>query len=231
MCKIFALLSFVLLTGGHSTRAQDKWVPLFDGSTTKGWHSYGKELAGDAWNVHEGALHLKKAAKNSYQTRGGGDLVTNASYENFELKLEWKISKDGNSGIIFYVQDDPVKYSETWKTGIETQVLDIIGNEDSKSYKHDVGDLYDLVPCTSNPARPYGEWNRVRIKSLRGNLEIYLNDMKVISTTLWDDHWKELIKNSKFKDMPGFGSFTRGNIALQDHGAEVWYRNIMIRIL
>lgn len=227
----FLIAALLFMAAMPVDNPQDGWISLHDGKTTKGWHSYGKSSAGEAWDVQDGALHLKPARMNGYQTQGGGDLVTDAAYENFELKLEWKISKDGNSGIIFYVQDDKTKYQETWMTGIETQVLDIVGNEDSKSFKHDVADLYDLVPCTSHPARPFGEWNRVRMKSLNGKLEIYLNDTLVLSTTLWDDAWKKLVRESKFKDMPGFGSFRKGHIALQDHGAEVWYRNIMIKPL
>lgn len=225
------ITAFLLMASQPEGHAQDGWISLHDGNTTKGWHSYGMTTAGAAWDVQEGALHLKPAGLSGYQTRGGGDLVSDKAYENFELKLEWKISKDGNSGIIFYVQDDRSKYKETWMTGIETQVLDILGNEDSKSFKHDVADLYDLIPCTSHPAKPFGQWNRVRMKSLNGKLEIYLNDTLVLNTTLWDEAWNKLVRESKFKNMPGFGTFRKGHIALQDHGAEVWYRNIMIKPL
>jgi hypothetical protein len=228
---MFLWVAILTMAAQSSNDVQDGWQSLHDGKTTKGWHSYGRSTAGDAWDVQDGALHLKPAKRNGYQTLGGGDLVTDAAYDNFELKLEWKISKDGNSGIIFYVQDNKAQYPETWMTGIETQVLDIIGNEDSKSFKHDVADLYDLVPCTAHPAKPYGAWNTVRLKSLNGKLEIYLNDALVLTTTLWDPAWQKLVRESKFKDMPGFGSFRKGHIALQDHGAEVWYRNIMIRPL
>ena len=235
MRLLFILAGILILTSfKESSQGEDpqgEWIQLFDGKTTKGWHSYGKKAAGDAWNVQDNALHLIQGEKDNYQTRNGGDLVTNDAFDNFELKLDWKISKNGNSGIIFYVKDDPEAYKETWQTGIETQVLDISGNEDSKSFKHDVADLYDLVPSSSNAAKPFGEWNRVRIKSKNGNLEIWLNDVRVIATTLWDDHWRELVKSSKFKDMPGFGIFKEGHIALQDHGAEVWYKNIVIRKL
>ena len=208
------------------------WIPLFDGSTLQGWHSYGKSVPGAAWTVQDSAIHLvPNRLTGGYQTNDGGDLVTEMEFEDFELKLEWKIAKNGNSGIIFYVQEDPALYPETWFTGIETQVLDITGNEDANSPKHQIADLYDLVAATSHPGKPFGEWNKVRIKSQHGKLDIWLNDTRVIETTLWDQQWKELSAKSKFHEMPDFGMFKKGRIALQDHGDEVWYRNIMIRKL
>src|SRR5689334_9530857 len=90
------------------------WVSLFDGKTTKGWHSYGKTAAGEAWKVADGALYLDASKKADWQSKSGGDLVSDGEYENFHLKLDWKISKNGNSGIIFWVQDDPSKYKYVW---------------------------------------------------------------------------------------------------------------------
>jgi len=229
MKKICSLIC-LLLASAAVFGQQEKWIPLFDGKTTAGWHTYGKKGVGRSWAVDEQSFHLLPTGLDGYQTRDGGDLVTDEEFTNFELTLEWKISKGGNSGIIFYVHEAP-QYKETWNTGIETQVLDIVSNEDSKSFKHDIADIYDLIPGTSHPGKPYGEWNKVRIKSDQGKLDIFLNDVLVIHTVLWDDHWRSLIAQSKFKDMPGFGTFKKGRIALQDHGAEVWYRHIMLRKL
>ena len=82
------------------------WVSLFDGQSLKGWHSYGKPAPGAAWNVDNNAIHLDVSANKGYQTQGGGDLVTADEYGNFDLKLEWKISKNGNSGIVFLIHED-----------------------------------------------------------------------------------------------------------------------------
>lgn len=226
------VFSFIFLNEDARAQKNGKWISLFDGKTLNGWHSYGKESPGKAWEVEDGAIHLTTSKrKDSYQTREGGDLVTEEAFGDFELKLEWKISKDGNSGIIFYVQDKPEKYEATWHTGPEIQVLDAGGHPDGEIHKHNVGDLYDLVAGASHPAKPDGEWNETTIKSRDGQLDVYLNGVHIVSTTLWDENWKELIANSKFKDMPGFGTFKSGHIALQDHGNEVWYRNIKIRRL
>ena len=201
------------------------WKDLFDGKTTKGWHSYGKTQADAQWEVKDGALHLDKSKG------GSGDLVTEGVYGNFDLKLEWKISPKGNSGILFYVQENPSKYEEAYYTGPEMQVLDNDGHPDGKIHKHRAGDLYDLVPCSKETVKPVGQWNEVEIISNNGSLKLFLNGVNVVSTTLWDDAWKKLVAGSKFKQWPDFGTFKSGKIDLQDHGNEVWYRNIKIKEL
>lgn len=211
--------------------ADSGWVSLFDGQTLKGWHTYGDSTVGSAWNVDSGAIHMQPGAKNGYQTKGGGDIVTDSAYSNFDFKISWKVGNKANSGIMFYVQDDKKKYPETWYTGPESQVLDIDSNEDAHSPLHQVADLYDLIAGTSHPGNKWGQWNNVEIISNNGKLDIMLNGTNVISTTLWDDHWKELIAKSKFKNMPGFGMFKSGHFALQDHGEEVWYKDIKVKRL
>ncbi|MBS1591192.1 MAG: DUF1080 domain-containing protein [Bacteroidetes bacterium] len=210
---------------------KNKWIKLFDGKTLQGWHSYGKTDPGKAWKVEDGCIHLDAASKKSYQTDGGGDLVTNEEFENYDLKLEWKISKKGNSGIIFNVHEEAPKYDESWRTGMEMQILDNDGHADGKIHKHRAGDLYDLIACSKETVKPVGEWNEVEIICNKGNLELKLNGTTVVATTLWNDEWKQLIAGSKFKNMPNFGTFTKGKIALQDHGNDVWFRNIVIKKL
>jgi hypothetical protein len=206
------------------------WVSLFDGKTTAGWHSYGKTTAGDAWKVADGVLYLDTLKKTGWQTTGG-DICTADEYENFDLKLEWKIAPKGNSGIIFYIHEDTAKYDYVWKTGPEMQVLDNDGHDDGKIIKHHAGDLYDLISCSKETVKPVGEWNQVEIISVNGKLDFILNGTNVVSTTMWEDNWKKLIAGSKFKDMPDFGTYKKGKIALQDHGNMVSYRNIRIKKL
>lgn len=201
------------------------WVNLFDGKTLKGWHTYGKNSPEAQWEVKDGAIHLNKALG------GDGDLTSDAAYGDFDLKLEWKISPKGNSGVIFYVNEDTVKYKEAYNTGLEMQVLDNDGHPDGKIHKHRAGDLYDLIPCTKETVKPVGEWNEVEIVSNKGELKLFLNGTNVVTTTLWDDAWKNLVAGSKFKRWPDFGTYKKGKIDLQDHGNEVWFRNIRIKQL
>ena len=228
------LLALVLLFACTQINAQKKeWVSLFDGKTTSGWHTYGKDAVGEAWKVIDGTLMLDPSNKQGWQIKGGGDIVSNESYGDFHLQLEWKISQKGNSGVIFFVQDEPKKYNYIWYTGPEMQVLDNDGHADGKIVKHRAGNLYDLVAGVEGAVKPVGEWNLVDIINEKGTLTLKLNGVTTVTATLGDDAWKNLIKNSKFSkgESPDFGKVFTGHIGLQDHGDQVWYRNIRIQRL
>lgn len=214
-----------------STEDTTGFVSLFDGKTTAGWHSYGKTTIGNLWKVADGALYLDTSKKEGWQTNGGGDILTEKEYENFHLKLDWKIAKNGNSGIIFFVHEDSTKYKYVWYTGPEMQVLDNNGHPDAKIPKHRAGDLYDLISSSSEPVKPAGEWNHAEIVANKGKLDLFLNGTNVVSTTMWDDNWKSMVAGSKFKAYPDFGTYKKGKISLQDHGNMVWFKNIMIKEL
>jgi uncharacterized protein YaiE (UPF0345 family) len=234
---IAAAMLFSGAPGTHTNEAttavvkKKGWVSLFDGKTTKGWHSYGKTTAGESWKVDDGALHLDASSKADWQSKSGGDLVSDGEYENFHLKLDWKISKNGNSGIIFWIQDNPAKYKYVWHTGPEMQILDNDGHADGKINKHRAGNLYDLIAGKEGVVKPVGEWNTAEVISYKGKLDLVLNGVTVVSTTFGDDNWKQLIAGSKFKNMPDFAKIAKGHVALQDHGNDVWFRNIMIKQL
>ncbi|KYP16078.1 DUF1080 domain-containing protein [Flavihumibacter sp. CACIAM 22H1] len=222
------------LTADNTLSKKEKkegWVLLFDGTTTNGWHTYGKNEVGAAWKVANGTLYLDASNKAGWQTSGGGDIVTNDAFENYHFKVEWKISPKGNSGIIFNIKDDRSKYEHVWHTGMEMQVLDNDGHNDGKIQKHRAGDLYDIIKSSVETVKPVGEWNLAEIIQKDGQLELKLNGTTVVKTTLWDENWKNLLANSKFRNMEDFGTFHSGHIALQDHGDNVWYKNIKIRKL
>ena len=205
------------------------WKLLFDGKTTQGWHTYLRDTVGAKWQVKNGAMVFDPSQPNS----GGGDIVTNDAYENFELNLEWKISKGGNSGIIFDIQEDP-KYSATYLTGPEMQVLDNINADDNKKQNHLAGCLYDMVgdSTVSKPRTP-GEWNQVKILQNKGHLSFMLNGVKTFEGQIGSEEWNKLVAGSKFsgRAFADFGKVAKGKIALQQHPGSSEWRNIKIRSL
>ena len=213
-----------------SEEANNGWELLFDGTSTNGWHEYGSNAPGPAWKVADGNIYIDTSYK---QEKPGEslDIVTDEEFENFDLKLEWKIDTNGNSGIIFYVHEDPEQFKNTYMSGPEMQVLDNNGHPDAKIIKHHAGDLYDLISCSPETVKPALEWNQVEIKCIDGKLDFYLNGENVVSTQMWDDNWYKMIAESKFKQWPGFGTYKKGRIALQYHDSNVWFRNIRIKSL
>lgn len=214
---------------GKTAPKNNGWQTLFNGTSKENWHVYNNKSDGTAWKVlSDGVLYLDPVARKN--GAGGGDLVTNEAFENFDLKLEWKIDSAGNSGIIFLTQEDP-KYSQSYLTGPEMQIIDNNGHHDAKINKHRAGDLYDLIASAPENVHPLGQWNQIEIIINNGQLSLFQNGAKVVSTTMWNDSWKQLIANSKFKNWAGFGMFRQGRIALQDHGDGVTFRNIRIKRL
>ncbi len=211
-----------------SVEKKEGWKLLFDGTTTNGWRKYKSDKIGPAWKVADGALYLETSKEAGWQKANGGDIVTEGEYENYELSMEWKIQACGNSGVMFNVQEGASQTSP-WQTGPEMQVVDNACHPDAKFIKHRAGDLYDLISCKTETVKPAGEWNLAKIVSSKDRYEFWLNGVKTVEFTMHDPAWDQLVAGSKFKNMPDFGKFKKGRISLQDHGDQVWFRNIKIK--
>ncbi len=202
-----------------TSAAEDKWVSIFDGETLKGWtNSGGKAVEEGGWIAEKGVLHRKGK---------GGDLYTAKSYADFEFRWEWKISKKGNSGVKYRVTN----YGKA-KLGPEYQVLDDAHPDGAKSIKRQAGSLYDLLAANDKKKlKAVGEWNSSRVVVKGLHLQHYLNGELVVDVTVGSDEWKEALKNSKFKGKENFAANPSGQIFLQDHGDEVWYRKLAVKEL
>ena len=207
---------------------KEGWKMLFDGKTTNGWHTYNRDTVSRNWQIVNGSLMTNPATKTG---KGMEDIITNDTYENYELSLEWRITDKGNSGVIFNVVEDS-KYANTYNTGLEMQVLDNINASDNKKENHLAGLLYDITGTAAmSKPKPVGEWNEARIIQDKGHLTFYFNGIKTLDVQQGSDEWKNMIAASKFKTWQNFAATTKGKIAFQDHGYEAAFRNIKIRQL
>lgn len=208
------------------------WKLLFDGKTWNGWRGFRREKVPDeGWGIEAGAI--KHLAGRGEQSQQGGDIITVGQYSNFELQLEWRVSSGANSGIKYLVAEEMVKSGYSG-LGFEMQVLDDDLHPDAKMGKdgnRTASALYDLIAPKNKVLRPVGEWNQVRLIIQGSRVEHWLNGAKVVEYELGSPRLKALIAESKYKDIPGFGEVRKGHILLQDHGNEVWFRNIKLREL
>jgi len=212
------------------------WLLMFDGTTNEGWRGYNKTNFPAAWVVEDGTLKCR-----SEESRGdtgkvdGGDIVYSKQlFSDFDLRLEWKISVAGNSGVFYLAKEIPGW--PIYKSGLEMQILDNEKNPDSnrgREGNRKAGSLYDLIPANPQSTKPVGEWNSIEIICLQGKVVHRQNGVKILEYELWTPEWHMLVSKSKFPGLnPDWENIAKeGVIGLQDHGNDVWFRNIKIRAL
>lgn len=214
----------------------DGWKLLFDGETSEGWRNYGKETFPDGWVVEDGMIHCPGSGRGEAGGKDRGDIIYGEQpFDNFHLKLEWKISEGGNSGI-FYLGQESDEYDYIWKTAPEMQILDNEKHPDAQmgtNGNRQAGSLYDLIAADPQNAKPVGEWNQVEIMVYKGSVWHKQNGEKVVEYHLWTPEWNEMVAGSKFPELNEDWAdvASEGYIGLQDHGDDVWFRNIKIKEL
>lgn len=200
------------------------WTLLFNGRDLTGWRSFKGGAPTPSWVVRDGALELTASGGHM----SGADLATAESYGPFELTLDWKVEKGGNSGVIYLARNVP-ETTQSYETGLEMQVLDDQGHPDGKIPSHRAGSLYDITVPPAGVSRPAGSWNHARLLVEPGRIRQWLNGVPTADVSYGDAAWKARVAKSKFAKMPLYGTFTSGVIALQDHGEPVAFRNIKLR--
>ena len=239
--RLIILLSIVFVSCKQISQERSKetakepessWEILSQDDSFKGWHIYqneGGEKSG--WIVEDGVYTF-----NHKEAKGDGNrsLTTDETYTSFEIKFEWKISKNSNSGFIWGVSEDK-KYEHPHETGPEIQVIDAdIYGDDPNNQKHTVGALYAMSPPKSIASKKAGEWNQyhITVNYETNQGKVILNGTEINNFPLSGDKWDAMVKNSKFNEMSGFGKYKKGHISFQDHEpGTVSYRNIKIRRL
>lgn len=216
------------------------WRLLWDGKKAKGWRGAKAEtFPAKGWTIADGALSVQAAG--GAESVGGGDIITSERYANFELVADFKITPGANSGIKYFCQPnlDPItgagaKSATGSAIGLEFQILDDERHADAKLGRdgnRTLGSLYDLMPAaaTKKPA-PMGQWNTARIIVTGSHVEHWLNGFKVLEYDRGSAAFREAVAGSKYKNIPGFGEWPDGHILLQEHGSEVSFRNLKIRV-
>lgn len=230
---------------------KDGYYVLFDGTSLNGWRGYGKDNVPSRWTVEDGCIKFSGTGTGEGQTGEGGDLIFARKFKNFILELEWKVSKGSNSGIFYLAQevktvreDGSEKYEPIYISSPEYQVLDnanhpdaflgVDGNRQSAS-------LYDMIPAKPQNSNAFGEWNKAKIMVYKGTVVHGQNDANVVEYHLWTDQWTQMLQASKFSQEKWPLAFEllnncggenhEGYFGLQDHGDDVWYRNIRIKVM
>ena len=217
MKNLSILLTAFIMVGFSSN---SEWTVLFDGKTVKGLRGYKQSGFPDSWEVVDGTLKTVPGH--------GVDLISEEVYKNFELELEWKVPKGGNSGIFYFATEEG---NYIWQSAPEMQVVDDKKHTDGKNTLTSAGALYALIAPSANVVKPVGEFNQVRIKVKNNHVEHWLNGTKIVEYVYGSDMMWDLVAKSKFNKMPLFAKASEGHIGLQgDHGL-IWYKNIRIRRL
>ena len=211
----FVLSTLIVFLSGASAAAQQP-IPLFDGTSLRGWIRMDGKPVEEDWEVVDGTLHLKD------RPAGGANLFTEQEYTDFELEFEWRIAPKGNNGLKYRVR----KYGNQY-LGCEYQILDDAAHK--LNPRGITGSLYELYePSDARQLRPVGEFNQSRIVVRGNHIEHWLNGVRIVSADVGTSEWYQRVAESKFHNVESFGENRSGLIMLTDHSSEVWYRNIVL---
>jgi len=220
----------------------DGWKLLFDGKTFDGWRGYNREDMPSAWTIEDDAIKINGSGAGEAGAKDGGDIIFDEKFKNFEFAFDWKVAKGSNSGVFYYIQE--IEGQPAYVSAPEYQILDNENHPDGRlgvDGNRMSASLYDMIPANPQNAKPFGEWNTGKILVYKGTVIHYQNDEVVLEYHLWTQQWQELLDDSKFsKDKWAVaydlllncgGENKEGLIGFQDHGDDVWFRNIKIKIL
>lgn len=216
-------------------------ITIFDGSSFYGWRGYNRHDMPARWVLDEGAMKFNGSGGGEAQEADGGDIIFSHKFKNFDLTFEWKVAEGSNSGVFVLAQE--IKDQPIYISSPEYQILDNINHPDASEGKdgnRQAASLYDMIPAVPQNAKPIGEWNTAEIKVYKGSVFHKMNGETVVEYHLWTPQWTEMLQASKFSEnswplayhlLNNLGGANReGYIGFQDHGDDVWFRNIKIKV-
>jgi len=213
----------------------DGWTLLFDGRTSKGWRSAkGPDFPKEGWSVEKGMLHTAKG--DGKESANAGDIITTGRYSEFEVSVDFRLTTGANSGLKYFVQPN-LNQGAGSAFGLEFQMLDDAVHPDAKLGREGnrtVSSLYDLITAKGKRANRIGEWNNAYVIAQGTKVEHWLNGRKVVAYDRATPEFRALVAKSKYADPKygkNFGEWKDGHILLQEHGDEVWFRNVKLRDL
>lgn len=230
----------------------DGYIAIFNGKDFTGWRGYGKENVPGKWTIEDGAIKFNGSGGGEAQDGDGGDIIFAHKFQNFELTFEWKVDKGSNSGVFYLAQEVQAKDPNTGEMRLEpiyisapeAQILDNENHPDAKLGKDNNRQsmsLYDMIPANPQNSKPFGEWNTGKIMVYKGTVVHGQNGENVLEYHLWTQQWTDMLQASKFSQESwplafellnnAGGPDRKGYIGLQDHGDDVWFRNIKVKIL
>ncbi len=223
-------------------------ITIFDGKTFDGWKGYNRPDVPAKWTIEDGCIKFNGTGTGEGQSNDGGDIIYATPFKNFKLTFDWKVAEGSNSGVFFYAKE--IEGQPIYISAPEYQILDNANHPDAMlgvNGNRKSASLYDMLPADPQNSKPFGEWNTGGIMVYKGTVVHYQNDVAVVEYHLWTPEWTAMIENSKFKTGNPYwadsanllinlgkdvdGSLQGGYIGLQDHGDDVWFRNIKVEIL
>ena len=226
------------------------YIVLFDGSSLEGWRGYGKDEVPTRWSIDDGCLKFSGTGTGEGQQGDGGDIIFAHKFKNFELSFDWKVSKGGNSGVFYLIQevttekDGETILEPSYISAPEYQILDNANHPDAKLGKdgnRQSASHYDMIPAVPQNQNAYEQWNEGKILVYKGTVVHSQNGENVLEYHLWTQQWTDMLQASKFSQEKWPLAFEllnncggenhEGYIGFQDHGDDVWYRNIRIKVL